>query len=257
MKGVMTFIMVATALLAGQANAQESVRFIACPAYRDTDSGAKSGCWLATDPATGTRWDVSQSPYKPDWNFAVLVEGTTADPSAGQPCGAPVLDPVRTSRLQTHCAPRLLPAEGFSGRTFTLPARNTRPLTTTPAPPPGPVTDRTFSLFFEFDRSFTVYQYSDYLIDQAAQFIRATNPARLVITGYAASTPETVSGEVIAERADVAQERAAMVALSLSRQFPDLSMETRAETDAQVTNHPDADGIPGQSQRRVDIAVQF
>lgn len=257
MKSLLTLATLASALLTATVNAQESARFIACPAYRDTNSGLKSGCWLATDPATGIRWDVSQSPYKPDWHFAVLVEGTVADAALEQPCGAPVLDPVRTSRLETPCNERLLPAEGFPGRVFSLPARNLSPLTAPPPAPSGPVTDRSFSLFFEFDRAFTVYQYSDYLLDQAAHFIRATNPSRLEITGYAASAPETISGQVMAERGDVARERAEMVALSLSRQFPDLPMEIRTVTEATANSHPDADGIPGQSQRRVEIMVRF
>lgn len=257
MRPLLALALIAPLLLSDFAAAQDNVRFIACPTYRDTDSGLKSGCWLATDPASGRQWDVSQSTYKPDWNFAVLVEGVAIDVATDQPCGAPVLDPVRTSRLETRCMARLIPAEGFPGRVFTLPARNLRPLTSTSAPPSGPLVERTFSMFFEFDRAFTVYQYGDYLLDQAAQFIRATNPARLVITGYAASTPEEVSGELVAERPEVALMRAEMVALSLSRQFPDLPMETRAVTGALANDQPDADGIPGQSQRRVEITVQF
>lgn len=233
-----------------------SLRFVACPVYRDTDAGLKSGCWLATDPQTGQQWDVSQSPYKPDWNFAVLVEGREAD-TAEQPCGAPVLDPVRTSRLTTDCVRHMLPSEGHPGRRFVLPARNIRPLSNPPAHPPGPYSERTFTLFFELDRSFVVYQYSDYLIDQAAHWIRATNPRRLLVTGYAASGPETVSDHVIAERPEVAQERAGTVALSLSRLFPDIEIVTRAVTGSRMTDHPDADGIPGQSQRRVEITAQF
>jgi hypothetical protein len=243
-------------LTASAADMAASLRFVACPVYRDTDAGLKSGCWLATDPQTGQLWDVSQSPYKPDWNFAVLVEGTAAV-SAEQPCGAPVLDPVRTSRMATDCVRHMLPAEHHPGRRFVLPARNIRPLSNPPAPPPGPYSERTFTLFFELDRSFVVYQYGDYLIDQAAHWIRATNPRRLVVTGYAASEPETVSGHVIAERPEVAQERADTVALSLGRLFPDIAIETRAVTGAQVNDHPDADGIPGQSQRRVEITAQF
>lgn len=106
-------------------------------------------------------------------------------------------------------------------------------------------------------RAFVIYQYSDFLLDQAAQFIRANNPTRLVITGYAASAPEEVSGQWIAEREEVARERAEVAALSLSRQFPDLPMETRVVTNSAANQHPDADGISGQSQRRVEIAVQF
>lgn len=244
------------ALSASAAEAAESLRFVACPIYRDTDAGLKSGCWLATDPQTGRQWDVSQSPYKPDWNFAVLVEGTVEN-TAEQPCGAPVLEPVRTSRLASACVRHMLPAEGHAGRRFVLPARNIRPLSSPPAPPPGPYSERTFTLFFELDRSFVVYQYGDYLLDQAAHWIRATHPRRLVVTGYAASEPETISGHVIAERPEVAQERAETVALSLSRLFPDIVIETRAVTGSGVTDHPDADGIPGQSQRRAEITAQF
>lgn len=238
------------------ASAADPVRFVACPVYRDTDAGLKSGCWLATDPESGQQWDVSQSPYKPDWNFAVLVEGNVAE-MAEQPCGAPVLDPVRTSRLATACVRHMLPAEDHPGRRFVLPARNIRPLSNPPALPPGPYSERTFTLFFELDRSFVVYQYGDYLIDQAAHWIRATQPRRLVVTGYAATEPEVVSGHFIAERREVAQERADTVALSLSRLFPEIEIEARAVTGARPTNHPDADGIPGQSQRRAEITAQF
>src|SRR5581483_9393417 len=72
------------------------LRFVTCPIYRDTDAGRKSGCWLADSPEDGRRYDVTPSPTKPDWNYAVLVEGR---PSAHQTdvCGGVVLDPVRVS----------------------------------------------------------------------------------------------------------------------------------------------------------------
>ena len=44
----------------GAGAAAETVRFIACPIYRDTDAGRKSGCWLADERASGTRFDVSR-----------------------------------------------------------------------------------------------------------------------------------------------------------------------------------------------------
>jgi hypothetical protein len=238
------------------AHAADPVRFVACPVYRDIDAGLKSGCWLATDPATGIQWDVTLSPYKPDWNYAVLVEGIAAG-SEAQPCGGLTLDPVRTSRLETPCTRHMLPAEGFPGRKFVLPARNIRPLASPPPLPPGPYEDRTFTLFFELGQSFVVYQYGDYLLDQAAHWIRGAKPARLVVTGYAATDPETVSGTVIAERPEAARERAETVALSLSRLFPGLPIETQAMTSAQITSHADSDGIPWQSQRRVEIRAEF
>jgi hypothetical protein len=248
--------LIAPLFAASAADTSQAVRFVACPVYRDTDAGLKSGCWLATDPATGIQWDVTMSPYKPDWNYAVLVEGLAA--AAGdRPCGARVLEPVRTSRLVTPCTRHMLPAEGHPGRKFVLPARNIRPLTNPPPPPPGPQAERTFTLFFEFDRAFVVYQYGDYLLDQAAHWIRATKPKRLIVTGYAASDPEIVSGMTISERPEIAAERAETVALSLSRLFPEIAIEVRAYPGSSVIPDPDADGIAGQSQRRAEILAQF
>lgn len=242
--------------LASPAQAAEPVRFVACPVYRDTDAGLKSGCWLATDPATGIQWDVTLSPYKPDWNFAVLVEGLAAE-DAAQPCGAQTLGPVRTSRLETPCTRHMLPPEGNPGRKFILPTRNIRPLASPQPLPPGPYEDRTFTVFFELDRSFVVYQYGDYLLDQAAQWIRGAKLARLVVTGYAATEPALVSRTTIVERPEIASERAETVALSLSRLFPELPIKTRAALGAEANSHPDADGIPWQSQRRVEIRAEF
>ena len=238
------------------ADSAGQVRFIACPVYRDTDFGKKSGCWLATDPATGMRYDVSQSPYKPDWNYAVLVEGL-AVAAGDEPCGAPVLDPVRTSRLTSTCTRHMLPAEGYPGRKFVLPPRNNQPLSMVRADPPRPYTERTFTIFYEFDRDFMTYQYGDYLIDQAAHWIGAARPKKAIITGYAATESEIVSGQNIAERPEVAMERAEAVAETLRRLVPDLVIETRAVLKAKPVNHPDADGLPSQSQRRAEIRAVF
>jgi hypothetical protein len=102
-----------------------------------------------------------------------------------------------------------------------------------------------------------VYQYGDYLLDQAAHWIRRAKPARLIVTGYAATGPELVSGTTIVERPEVARERADTVALSLSRLFPELPIETRAVVGARPNDHADADGLPWQSQRRVEIRAEF
>jgi len=243
-------------LSAQAAETGQLVRYIACPVYRDADSGKKSGCWLADDVASGSRYDVSLSPYKPDWNRAVLVEGrTSAAPETA--CGAPVLDPVRTSILPQPCQRHMLPAEGYPGRKFVLPKRNVDPASIARKVPDGPFAEQTFALFFEFDRSFVVYQYSDYLLDKAVTWLAGARPKRVIVTGFAASTPETVSGTMIAERPEVAQERAELVSESLRRMLPGLVIETRAETGATPRDLPDADGIPGQSQRRVEITALF
>ena len=238
------------------AQAQEVIRFVTCPIYRDADSGKKSGCWLADDRASAIRYDVSPAPYKPDWNHAVLVEGKVAAGGAN-PCGGVVLDPVRTSVLAEPCPRHMLPAEGFPGRKFVLPARNIAPVAVVRPAVSGPFAARTFTLFFEFDRDFVTYQYGDYLLDQAAQWIAAAKPKKLVVTGYAATNPETFSDVTLAERPEVAQERAEKVAESLRRLFPGMAIETRRELHAKPVDHPDADGLPGQSQRRAEIRAVF
>jgi hypothetical protein len=250
-------LMLAAPLAAQAQDTGALVRFVACPTYRDTDSGRKSGCWLADDGATGQRWDVSQSPYKADWNFAVLVEGRVA--AAGpEACGARVLDPVRTSRLMDQpCTRHMLPAEGYPGRRYRLHGRYIDPVSVQRAVPPGPYGERVFPVYFEFDNDFLIYQYDDYLLDKAATWIKAAKPRKLVVTGYAATTPETVSGQRLAERPEVARERAETVTETLLRLMPGLRIETRWQSGAKPTDEPDADGIPGQSQRRVEIRALF
>ncbi len=145
----LSFLLALSAPLSAQAaETGELVRFISCPVYRDADSGKKSGCWLADNRENGTRYDVSLSPYKPDWNRAVLVEGRiTNTPETA--CGAQVLNPVRTSVLSEPCQRHMLPAEGFPGRKFVLPKRNVDPAAVPRKAPDGPFTEQTFSLFFD------------------------------------------------------------------------------------------------------------
>ncbi|WOF42271.1 hypothetical protein KNJ79_13785 [Sphingopyxis indica] len=256
-RAALTLAALAAPLSAAAQDTGELVRFVSCPIYRDTDAGRKSGCWLADDRESGRRYDVTNSPYKPDWNRAVLVEGRVSD-APSDPCGSPVLDPVRTSTLMDQNCPRhMIPAEGFPGHPYSLPPRNIAPLSVERKAPEGPFSETTFHLFFEFDRSFLVYQYDDYLIDRAATWIRAARPKRLVVTGFAAAQPETVSGRTLAERPDVARERAEAVALTLERLIPGIAIETRWETESPPVDLPDADTIPGQSQRRADIRAVF
>jgi len=234
-----------------------TVRFITCPIYRDTDAGRKSGCWLADEPATGRRYDVSAAPSKPDWNHEVLVEGRVAT-GAPDRCGGAVLDPVRTSVLPGNCTRHMLPAEGYPGNRFSLPMRNVAPMAAPRAVPPGPYRARTFRLFFGFDSSFLMYQYDDYLLDRAITWIRAAKPRAIVITGYAAARGQIVSGRTIAEKPAIARERADKLAEALVRLGVDRdAITTRVDLDPQPVDDPDADGLAEASRRRVDIAVRF
>jgi len=233
--------------------AAELVRFVSCPVYRDARAGRKSGCWLADDPDTGIRYDVTPSPVKPDWNHAVLVEGIVAD-TEDDPCGGVVLEPARVSVLPEACPRHMLPAEGYPGRPFVVPERYIRP-TFVPAPvPPGPYETTTFHVYFEFDRSFLMYQNSDYFLEQAVDWIRAAKPERIVVTGYAVTEPETISGRVLGEEPAVARERAEKVSEALRRLgVPAEKIETRWASNPAPVDADSADGIASASRRRVDI----
>jgi hypothetical protein len=251
---------VATLLLCGFAGAvpaAEQLRFISCPVFRDVDAGRKSGCWLADDPATGLRYDVGNSPTKPDWNHEVLVEGVVAK-AQDNACGGIVLDAVRVSILPGGCTRHMLRHEGFKGRPFVLPARNTRPLYEKREPPPKPWTDRTFALQFEWDRHFAVYQLNDWEVDQAWQYISAVQPARVIIKGYAATTPTQVSGRTMAERPDVARQRAELVAESLRRLgVKPEQLQVEWHTAAEPAPIATADGLVEPSRRRAEIHVML
>jgi biotin operon repressor len=235
----------------------EELRFIGCPIYRDTDAGRKSGCWLIDEGPSGRRFDVSQAPTKPDWNHEILVEGSVSA-TQDNACGGVVLNPVRVSVLPGPCTRHMLPAEGFPGRKFVLPVRNVQPLAQPRVVPPPPYPDRTFHLFYDFDRSFLVYQLDDYLLDQAVTWLRAANPKKVIVTGFAATAPARVSGREIAERTGVARARAEPIAESLRRLgIPADRIEVKWRDKAQPVDVPDADGVREASRRRVEIEARM
>lgn len=232
----------------------DTVRFIACPIYRDVDAGRKSGCWLADDAEAGVRFDIGQAPTKPDWNHEVLVEGRVSDKP--DTCGGVMLDPVRVSVLPGACTRHMLPPEEFKGRPFVLPPRNVRPASVPRPVPEAPFVEKTFHLLFDWNRDFIVYQLDDYLLDQAVAYMRGVKPKRIVVTGYAATKPASVSGRVIAEDPAVAKRRATMVAEALVRMGADpASIQTRTRTGAEPVDAPGADGLSETSRRRVEIRI--
>jgi hypothetical protein len=81
------------------ADAPKVVSFIACPIYRDTNQGRKSGCWLADDHESGLRYDIGGGRAKPQIGHEVLVEGVIA--SSPDVCGGAVLVPVHTAVLES------------------------------------------------------------------------------------------------------------------------------------------------------------
>jgi outer membrane protein OmpA-like peptidoglycan-associated protein len=243
-------------LIASVDAAEVQQRFVTCPVYRDTDAGRKSGCWLATDPVSGLRYDVSLAPTKPDWNHAVLVEGLiSADP--GQACGAPVLNPVRVSVLPDGCTRHMLPAEGFPGRKYKLPPRNVQPLSVPREPPAKPFMPKTFYLFYDFNSDFGIYQLDDYFLDRAANYIDGTAAHEVVVTGFAATSPSQVSGRTLAENPDIARQRSQSVAESLRRlSTRPYHIVVKWKKAANPIPVDDADGLVEPSRRRVEIEVR-
>lgn len=249
------FALVALLALCTTAAWGEQLRFISCPIYRDTDAGRKSGCWLVDEATSGQRYDISQAPTKPDWNFEVLVEGEVSQ-KQDNPCGGVVLNPVRVSILPGACTRHMLPAEGFPGRVFVLPKRNIQPLGVPRPQPEPPYSKRTFHLFFDFDRSFLVYQLDDYFLDQAIAYIRATNPKKVIVTGFGATAAARVSERTLAEGKGIARARAEIIAESLRRLgVTDAQLEVRWEGGSQPTDVEDSDGVREASRRRVEITV--
>jgi len=245
--------------IATAAGAQEShdVRtFIACPVYRDTDNGRKSGCWLATENSTGTRFDISQSRVKPQLGHAVLVEGVVSQ-SADQPCGAAALLPAQVSVLEQTCASVMIPAEGFPGRPAHVDPRQVLPPADTvrPAPEP-PFVSQSWSIEFAYLSEFLQYQYSEVILDEIARYALAGHPRQLIITGFAVTTPRVVDSLILREPQALARSRADMTAEALRRlQVPSQLLQIRTGVNPLPLTYPQA--LPLSSQRRVEIKVLF
>jgi hypothetical protein len=241
-------------LLTGAQDAQQAVRFITCPVYRDTDNGRKSGCWLATDPATGIRYDVTAAPTKPDWNHAILVEGFVATDS-GDPCGGTVIEPATVSVMDLPCTRHLIRAEGYQGRKFALPERNVRPLYQARKRPEAPFAEGRFTIPFGYRTSFITYQLSDYYLDATINYALDVQPARIEIAGVAQTRPDSVSGREIVEDKALARTRAEVVkqALILRGIAPERIRIVGSLPGPFVAAA--FDGLKWPEERRVDVRI--
>jgi len=250
--------------LAGAALAGAGRAFVGCPVYRDTNSGRKSGCWLAIDPANGVRYDISLGRTKPQLGQEVLVEGRLKAPTGSEaaslthtPCGGVVLMPVVVSVLPAVCPSFTLLAEGYPGRRFVLDLKLVLP----PADvveklPPAPYRARSWSIEFTFGSDFLQYQYSEIILDQIGRYIRASHPRRIDVIGYAVTAPRVLSGEKLVEKPGLAKDRAEMVALALRRLGADASVLHVAWRD----NPPPLTGQAGlaePSRRRVEVRLSY
>lgn len=247
-------LLLGAALLSSAQDSQEAVRFIACPVYRDTDNGRKSGCWLASDPATGIRYDVTAAPTKPDWNHAILVEGLVAK-DGGDPCGGTVIEPARVSVLEAPCTRHLIRAEGYKGRKFALPARNVRPLYDKRKLPEKPYIEGRFTIPFDFSSSFITYQLSDYYLDATINYALDVQPARIEIAGVAQTAPDVVSGQEIVEDAALARTRAEVVRKALIMRGIAPERVTIVDSLPGPFVVAAFDGLSWPAARRVDVRI--
>jgi hypothetical protein len=247
---------VATAALASDKQAVTPVAdvklFIGCPIYRDTDAGRKSGCWLVTNPADGQRYDISYGRIKPILGRKVLVEGVLSSRDENA-CGAPILEPVSVSVLEGECKPHLIPAEGHPGHRFVLPTEVMQPLTVPRTLPPPPYRPQHYTIEFDLNDDFLVYQYSEVILERAALYAQASNAREVRITGYAATQPIEVSGERIVEDLAIAKARVETIAEAFSR----LGI---ARERINMSWHPAPAGngdspLRQAAKRRVEIAV--
>lgn len=238
--------------------------FVGCPVYRDTNSGRKSGCWLAIDPSSGIRYDISLGRTKPQIGREVLVEGrlqsasdSSKSPVEHPPCGGVGLTPVVVSVLSSICPVFMLPAEGYTGRRFVLdPKVVLAPADVIEKLPPPPYRARTWWIEFTYGSDFLQYQYSEIILDEIGRYIRASHPRDVEVIGYAVTQPRMISGRQIAESPQVARQRAEMVALALSRlgATPSVLHVTWRDNPAPLTHQA---GLAEASRRRVDIRLSY
>ena len=236
------------------ASEQEVVSFVGCPIYRDTDSGRKSGCWLAEDPATGIRYDVTDGPTKPQVGKMSLFEGVITHDA--DTCGGIVLRPVRSAVLDETCAQAISPAEQFKGRRYVLPSEVLKPTWEPRVLPSPPYATREFHIVFDFGNDFHIYQYADLILEKISLYVKASKPRAVIVTGYAATAPIEVSGRVFAEPMALAKSRAAATAEALARLGVErklIRIETRGDPQPIASL-----ATPGTeaSKRRVTVRIE-
>ncbi len=229
-----------------------AVSFVACPVYRDTDAGRKSGCWIATDGASGVRYDVTDSPNKPQVGRMVLVEGEPA--GTKDLCGGVALNPVRVAILRETCAEVLIPAEGFPSKPSVLPADSMQPLGVPRTMPAPPYSTQTWQIGFSFDDDRLMYQSVETTIERVMLYAVASKAREVRITGYADVKGIMVSGRKLAEPRALAKARALMVKEALVRLgVPAVTITT----DWRLDPNPITKGaMADSSKRRVTIIVE-
>lgn len=246
-------LMAATLPVAAQSK-PELHTFITCPIYRDTDVGRKSGCWLAED-REGVRYDVTHGPVKPQVGHLALIEGVLSG-APDSACGGRVLEPVRIAVLEDSCERRIIPADNYPGRPFKSPPEMLAPSDVPRSLPPPPYTEKVFSIYFEYDRDFLIYQHAELILEKIVLYAKASQAKRVRIEGFAATEPLVVHGRTLREPLALAKSRAEMVAEALRRLgVPDASLAVAWHGAPAKTTDLEGGKLPEPSKRRVVVTI--
>jgi outer membrane protein OmpA-like peptidoglycan-associated protein len=252
MRRLLLASMILSTLPAIAADTARSVRFTACPVYRDTDAGRKSGCWLANDGASGVRYDVSDAPFKPWAGHMILVEGEVG--AGADICGGVPLRPVRVAVLDERCTDVLIPAEGYPSKPSTLPKETMAPLSVPRVAPAPPYSRQQYEIEFTFGDDRLMYQHVEVTLEKAMLYALASG-AKVALTTYADTAGFDASGQRLREPARLARERGEMVREALVRLGVPAARITLATSGkpAPLPGWPQALAL--SSKRRVTIVV--
>lgn len=245
----------ALALAGAEPGAQpgEVKSFVACPVYRDTNAGRKSGCWLATEAESGVRFDVAHTLNRPYIGRQVLVEGVVSGDKDA--CGGVVLKPVRVSVLPEACPALMLPPEGYPGRPSVLPAEIVMPLDVPRKLPEPPYARREFHVFFDFGDDFITYQQGDVAVEKTWLYATAARARRVEVIGHADTRGLVASGRTLREERALAGARAEVVLEALRRLGLPAGTAATARAGGEPRPVSSEPGMGNASKRRVTVVV--
>jgi outer membrane protein OmpA-like peptidoglycan-associated protein len=220
--------------------------FVACPIVRDTKT---SPCWLAEYEGElyflGLQGSSASEFYPPQLNHEVLVEGAvTNEPRV---CGGIPLKPVRISviaELNRACN-TLLPAEDG----MEAPAAPARPGAEDMRKPGSDVTQRDFTVPFDFDSDYLTL-HTTRIVGEAARAAKAAPAAKIEVQGYRATTWLS-NGKKFTEAQTIAEKRAKKVGeilVGLGLPVAAVSVYWKGEPEP-------CDGVTDPDKRRVTIKI--
>ena len=234
----------------------QRINFVSCPVVRDTKTVP---CFLAEFEGEtyflGIQQDISAEFHPPQLLHEVLVEGAVA--AGPRVCGGIPLKPLKISVMPeiNRVCNTILPAE--EGIDAPPAARGAGPSTkrtslgtppAPPAPPTAPFAAKEFKIYFDFDSDYLVIP-STRTVNEAAVYAKASNAAKVTVTGYRAAT-QLSSGKDLIESPLVAERRAHMV----EQVMRGLGV---ANIAAKSMDQPGpADGTNDSQNRRVVIAIE-